>query len=187
MRAYRVFPYLPTARAGQPGHASFVPPSKGANRLDNPEHYTVRYFAESPAGAIAETLGQYDTWLPSILLGRPGSGARRALATYEVKDRTRILDLDDGAVLAERTIRPTQVVQRNLAVTQTWALRIFEERMSPRGPRRWDGVRWWSWYRPEWPVLGLWSGDVELLDVHVLDLRHAAVREAADALGRPLR
>ena len=186
MRAYRVFPYLSTAKPGDPGHPEFVPPSRGANRLDNAEHYTVRYFAEHAAGAVAETLGQYDTWVAGMLRGKPGSGMVRAVAACEIRRPERLLDLDDGQALVDRGIRPTQVVRRDLPVTQAWALRVYEERTSARGTRRWDGVRWWSWYRPEWPVVGLWAGDVELLEVQPLSLEHPAVREAASALGRPL-
>ena len=186
MRVHRVFPYVADAAPGEPGHPSFVPPSRGRNRLDNADHYAIRYFAETPAAAVAETLGQYDTWVPTMLLGRPGSGMRRALATYDLKSADRLLDLDDAQALLERSLRPTQVVRRNLSVTQAWALRVYQERSSVRGPRRWDGVRWWSWYRPEWPVLGLWAGEFEVLDVEPLTIDHPAVREAAMQLGRPL-
>ena len=184
MRLHRVFPYVPTARSGEPGHPSYVPMSSGKNRLDNPKQYSVHYLAEHAAGAVAETLGQASEWTPAMLLGPRGSGARRALATYEFTGIDRVLDLDDAQALLDRQLRPTHVVRRNLSVTQAWALRIFEERATPRGKRRWDGVRWWSWYRPEWPVVGLWGGELELIDIESLDLAHPAVREAAVALGR---
>jgi hypothetical protein len=182
---YRVFPYSPSAAVGEPGHPLFTPPSSGSNRLDNPGTYDVRYFAEQPAAAVAETLGQLVSWEPQVFrAGR--SGRRRALATLELPPEVRLLDMDDAQNLLDRDLRPTQVVRRDLAVTQAWALNVHEERVSKRGARRWDGVRWWSWYRPEWPVLGIWSGEPELLDVTVLDLDHPAVREAATLLGRPL-
>jgi hypothetical protein len=85
VRAYRVFPYRSSAAVGEPGHPDFVPPSRGANRIDNPEHYTARYFAEHAAGAVAETMGQYDVWVPGMFRGRPGSGMRRAVASYEIR------------------------------------------------------------------------------------------------------
>jgi hypothetical protein len=185
MRVYRVFPYSSSAAPGEPGHAAYVPTGASAGRLDNPDHYATRYFAEQAVGAVAERFGVLDAWQPSMFL-QPRGGRRLSLATFELSSAARLLDLDDGQVLADRGLRPTQVVKRDLAVTQAWALRIFEERRSPRGPRRWDGVRWWSAVRPEWPVLGIWSGTAELLQVERLELDHPAVREAALALGRPL-
>lgn len=185
MRVHRVFPYRPDAAEGSAGHPAFFPPASGKNRLDNVGHYDVRYFAEDAAGAVAETVGQFLVWDPEIFrTGR--QGYRRAVATYELRSDVRVLDMDDAQVLVERGLRPTQVVRRDLEVTQAWALKVYEERTSPRGGRRWDGIRWWSWYRPEWPVLGVWAGDVELVDVQPLDLKHPAVREAALLLGRPL-
>ena len=185
MRAFRVFPHLASAGPGEPGHATFVPPSQGGGRLDNPDVYAVRYFAESAAAAAAERFGELAEWSPSMFLQR--SQARLALAVFEIPDVVRRIDMDDAQVLVDRSIRPTQVVRRDNAVTQSWALQLFEERVSRRGERRWDGVRWWSWYRPEWTVLGLWSGQAELVGVERLDLNHPAVREAAIALGRQLR
>jgi hypothetical protein len=185
MRVHRVFPYSATAAPGEPGHATFVPVGLAAGRLDNPDHYATRYFAETAIGAVAERFGALDAWTAGMF-DQPRSGRRLALATFELPSDVRLLDLDDAQALADRRLRPTQVVRRDLAVTQAWALRIFEERRSARGARRWDGVRWWSWFRPEWPVLGLWSGDVELMNVERLQLDHPAVREAALALGRPL-
>lgn len=182
MRAHRVFPYLPSAAPGEPGHADYVPTTQGTGRLDNPDAYTIRYFAESPAAAVAERLGELSVWTPPMFLQR--RGARLALATVEIPDSVRRLDMDDAQVLLDRDLRPTQVVRRDASVTQAWALKVYEERVSPRGARRWDGIRWWSWFRPEWPVFALWAGESELVDVKVLDLAHPAVREAAVALGR---
>lgn len=189
MRVYRVFPYDPSATPGHAGHATYLPQVQGGGRLDNPGHYTVRYFAESAAGAVGERFGELSRWVPGMF-AQPTRGAverRLALATFDVPRDLRILDLDDAAVLLERGLRPTQVVRRNHDVTQAWALRIHEERTSARSRRpRWDGVRWWSWYRPEWPILGVWEGDVALVDVERLDLGHVAVREAASLLARVL-
>jgi len=184
MRAYRVFPYLSAARRGDPGHAEYVG-QQGSGRLDNPDHYEVRYLAEAPVTAVAERFGELVRWTPAMF--RHVRGASLALATFEVPDSLRRVDLDDARALADRRLRPTQVVRRHLPTTQAWALDIFREKVSARGGPRWDGVRWWSWYRPEWPVLGLWRGEPELLSVEPLGLDHPAVREAALALGRPLR
>ena len=102
-----------------------------------------------------------------------------------------MLDLDDPAELLERSLRPTQIVTRNLSVTQAWGSRIWNER-DPHDStrRRWQAVQWWSYHRPFWDVLGSWE-QPELDHVEDLDLDHAAdhaaVRDAAAALVRPLR
>jgi hypothetical protein len=184
VRVHRVFPAIDGAAPGEPGHATYLPSVQGGGRLDNPDHYVMRYFAEVPAAAVAERFGELDTWSsPMFTLN---GGARLSLATFELGAVDRLLDMDDAQVLVDRALRPTQVVRRDLAVTQAWALKIHQERASARGRRRWDGIRWWSWYRPEWPVLGIWAGEPELVDVQPLDLRHPAVQEAATLLGRPL-
>jgi hypothetical protein len=186
VRVYRVFPHDPQALPGQPGHAEFVPALQGAGRLDNPGQYSVRYFAESGAGAVGERFGELAHWVPAMFRqpARDGRERRLALATFELPASVRILDLDDAAVLLERDLRPTDVVRRNQAVTRAWALRIHQER-GRRGPR-WDGVRWWSWYRAEWPIVGMWEGTVELVDVQALTLSHPSVQEAASLMARVL-
>jgi hypothetical protein len=184
VRVHRVFPHRPGAEPGEPGHASYLPTVQGGGRLDNPEAYVMRYFGETAAAAVAERFGELDEWVAPMLRLRDGS--RLALATFDLTNEARLLDMDDAQVLVDRGLRPTQVVRRDLAVTQAWAMKVYDERTSPRGRRRWDGIRWWSWHRPEWPVLGIWAGEPELVDVQVLDLRHPAVQEAATLLGRPL-
>ena len=68
----------------------------------------------------------------------PLIGARRALATLSLPDSLRILDLDDPHQLVRLGLRPTDVVRRNLAVTQTWGHRIWAERATchTRSPGR---------------------------------------------------
>jgi hypothetical protein len=148
--------------------------------LDNPEHYRVRYFAATPAGAVAESFGTLTRWAPAMF-AFPGLGpaAARALGMYEVPDDTPILELDDARALLDRRLRPTQVVTRNQPVTRTWALRIFRE------PRGWAGVRWWSYYRPEWPIVGLWRDEgLRVRAAEPLSLDHPAVDEAARELAK---
>ena len=78
-------------------------------------------------------------------------GSRRALGVYRLPDTLRVLDLDDPAELLERSLRPTQIVTRNLSVTQAWGSRIWNER-DPHDStrRRWQAVQWWSYHRPFW-------------------------------------
>jgi hypothetical protein len=178
---YRVFPHLRGARKGRPGHPLYVHAPQGSGRLDNPDHYLVRYFATTPAGAVAEAFGTLTRWAPAMFAFGGTRGSIRALGVFEVPDDLLLLDLDDARALLDRRLRPTQVVTRDRSVTQTWALRIFQE------PVDWAGVRWWSYYRPEWPIVGLWRDEsLEVRTVEPLALDHPAVEESARELAREL-
>jgi hypothetical protein len=82
--------------------------------------------------------------LPTI----PGSG--RAVATYAMSNEMPNLDLNDAKALVEWSLRPSEVVSRDRGLTQGWARRIF-------GSKQFSGVRWWSFYNPDWNSLGLWD------------------------------
>ena len=84
----------------------------------------------------------------------------------------------------DRGLRPTQVIERNRSVTQSWALKIFQERTTA-GDRKWYGVRWWSFQRPQWRVYGLWEVTPDCVEVQPLTLTHPAVADSAAALARP--
>jgi hypothetical protein len=55
---------------------------------------------------------------------------------YRLPETLRVLDLDDSAELLERSLRPTQIVTRNLSVTQAWGSRIWNERDPHDSTRR---------------------------------------------------
>lgn len=42
MLVYRVFPHLNSAKAGEPGHPSYLHRPQGTGRRDNPDHYSVQ-------------------------------------------------------------------------------------------------------------------------------------------------
>ena len=108
-------------------------------------------------------------------------GRAHAVATYELPDRASILDLDDADALKRLRLRPSDVVTRDRAVTQRWALAAYLE-------RRWIGVRWWSYYDPNWYSYALWDRRrLTLSGVEALSLDHPAVAEAAAVLQRPMR
>ena len=67
---YRVFPYLKSSSAEEPGGALFVPP-QGGGRIGNPDYYSVLYLSDAAAGAIAEAFGRFPEWSPAILEGSP--------------------------------------------------------------------------------------------------------------------
>jgi hypothetical protein len=180
-RLYRVLPWLAGARAGAAGHPLHRASRQGAGRVDNPEHYAVLYVSDAAAGAVAEAFGNHAVWTPMLLLGRPDlPGSVRALATFDVA-RIETLDLDDARRLVERELRPSAVVARDRAVTQSWALRVYRE-------KRWAGIRWWSHYDSRWGSFGFWDvSRLKLVDIVPLAPEHSALAEAASALSRPWR
>jgi hypothetical protein len=46
--------------------------------------------------------------------------------------------------------KPSSVVTRDRVKTQAWAHAIFET-------GRYAGASWWSYYGPDWTVVGLWD------------------------------
>jgi hypothetical protein len=183
MLLYRVFPHLSGAAAGSPGHPEYLHPSQGAGRLDNPAHYLTWYLALEQSAAVGEAFGNLTVWREEMFPFPGIPGARRALGAFSVPDEIPLLDLDDANGLLKRGLRPTQVVSRTRPVTQDWALGVFHE-TNGDGSRKWHGVRWWSYQRPEWHVVGCWSTDVSPRCVEVEELRidHPAVVDAAAAL-----
>lgn len=181
MKLYRVLPYRPDAAEGERGHPLFVPAPSGAGRVDSPGNYDVLYLSSAPAGAVAEAFGGIPLWTAAMLRTPSFQRGYRAVATYELPDRLSILDLDDADALKRLRLRPSDVVTRDRAVTQRWALAAYLE-------RRWIGVRWWSYYDPNWYSYALWDRRrLTLSGVEALSLDHPAVAEAAAVLQRPMR
>ena len=128
MRLFRVFPQIP-----------------GATPID-------RGGARDPAAAVAEAFGERDIWRPVTFLHTIGGGTNPyALATYELPDGTPIFDVNDVDALKSLGVtRPTDVITRDRPTTQAWAQTIFSA-------GAYAGVQWWSFYNPDWPVVGLWD------------------------------
>ncbi|HUH69543.1 MAG TPA: RES domain-containing protein [Mycobacterium sp.] len=182
MLAYRVFPHLPGARPGEPGHPLYEHRPQRGGRIDHPD-YHVWYLSRLAEAACGETFGNLARWDSSMLKFPQLPGARRALGVYELPDDLRVLDLDDPAQLVRLGLRPTQIVIRNLSVTQAWGHRIWSETDPHTGERAWQAVVWWSYHRPIWTVLASWLRP-ELIRVEPLNLEHPALIDAAKALGR---
>jgi hypothetical protein len=177
-RLYRVFPWLETATDQEVGNPLYIPTPQGWGRVDNPEHYLTLYVSDTPLGAIGEAFGNHAEWTRQLLAGPPSlPGSRRALVTYRAAGIV-VLNLDDAEALHDRSIRPSRVVTRDRAVTQSWALGVHRE-------DRWAGVRWWSYFKPEWGSFGIWdSTRLSVMEVVALEDRADLVSEVAMSLNR---
>lgn len=179
MLLYRVFPYLDSAKPGEPGHPRYVHPAQGKGRWDNASAYLAWYLASERTSAVAEVFANLTNWRDAMFPFPQIAGARRALGVYRLPDDLPYVDLDDPQILVDRGMRPSQVIERNRPYTQGKALEIFNE-------KRWNGIRWWSFHRPESRVWCLWEIDPVCETVEALDLSHVAVRDAAAALAKLL-
>lgn len=182
MLLYRVYGSIPGARRGAPGSPSYLhrPQSKG--RWDNPSLYDGWYLARSAEGAVAETFGNLATWSAAMFERPYLPGGRLTLGVFEVPDEVAICDLDDAATLVRLGMRPSQVVIRDPSYTRRRAADIFAE-------DRWAGIGWWSFHRPNWSNVLLWSTPAAPAPLrHVADeglaLDHPALVEAARALAK---
>lgn len=183
MRAYRILPYDDRAAAGQPGHPLYVPRRlQEAGRYDNNRLYAALYLALSRSGAVAEALGNHATWTDD-LFDSPTTGLRRHIATVEVPDRIAdaLVDVDDARFLLDRGLRPTDVVGRARTRTRSLAADLFAEGV--------PGIRFWSYYRPEWANLVLFApplepDDLEVVEVEAMRLDLPCVQAASEMLCR---
>ena len=188
MRLYRVYAHLDGAAVGAPGHAGYIYPRQVSGRWDNSADYLLVYAAATPDGAVGESFGRIPEWSNDMFQVPYLPGARSAIATFELDDAKQLINLDDAGNLVARGLRPTQVVIRDLAFTQPLARSLFRE-TNADGNRRWAGIRWWSFWAPQWPVFALWvpPGEVSplrLLDVEELTVSHPAVQRAATTIVR---
>lgn len=180
MILYRVFPYDKGAAPSDRGGALFVPPSSGLGRIDNQGDYDVFYASANPAGAVAETFGLLPVWRSVTFVH--GGGYPYALASYDSPDDLKIFELDDVRALESLGIRrPSDIVTRDRTTTQAWARKIFAK-------GTYAGARWWSYYDPGWPVIGLWqTGMLRVVgDPEILTASSRPVRDAAAAIVRQI-
>lgn len=189
MLVYRVFAQDPKAPPGESGHPDYVHrPAQGSLRLDNPVHYVTWYYGATPEGAIGESFADQQKWSDAMFETPWLPGGRRVLGVFEIPDAIPLLDLDGPNTLCDLSLRPTQVVTHTRAVTQIWALKIFQQ-TNHSGNRRWKGVRWWSYHRPHWTVIGMWTVEPQkpahrLVEVQRLERGHPAVESARSTLDK---
>ncbi len=135
--------------------------------------------AHEPPSAVGEVFANVATWRDEMFPFPQIPGAQRALGVYRLADDVPYVDLDDAQTLVERKMRPSQVIAHNRPYTQGKALEVYQE-------KKWNGIRWWSFHRPQWRVWCLWDIDPECEEVQDLDVSHVAVRDVASTLAKPI-
>lgn len=181
MILWRVLPWDPSARPAAPGGALWFPrPFQGTGRHDNPGRYGCLYVCESPVSAIAEALAPFRGTgdLHPDLLSRMGHTL--ALAELALGAGAALVDLDDPAVLADHSLRPSEVATSRRAATQAYAARLFDAHADAAG------LRWWSTLEASWINVTLFDRAARSLasrGARVLDVADDDVRAAAALLG----
>jgi hypothetical protein len=178
---WRLLPWQQGVPHTSPGGALWFPRElQGAGRHDNPDRYGCLYVGESAVSVIVEGLAPFRGAgaLTSGMLVR--AGVSLALAQLEFHDDAHLMDLDDPSVLIEAGLRPSDVATRIRAVTQSYALRLFDGYLGLMG------LRWWSTIEASLFNLTLFDRaqrELEVLEVTLLTIGSPAVREAAELLG----
>lgn len=176
MRLYRVFPYDSRAAPTDPGGPLYLPPGAGG-RVDNPDAYGVLYASNYEEGAVAEKFGRIPLWDPQMLI-HP-NGLPYALASYDLDTGSRLFDLDNAEHLQLLSLKPSDVVRRDLKRSQSWAREIYRF-------GNWDGISWWSFYGPQWQSIAVWNAELISLAAPpvVLRISDDAVLETASSIVR---
>ncbi|HEV8508986.1 MAG TPA: RES family NAD+ phosphorylase [Gemmatimonadales bacterium] len=172
---WRVFPFDPAAKAGEPFSPSYVYPNQGSGRFDVTGRLVV-YLAESAVHAVAEKLqrfrGQKIDRKDLMESGKP-------LALVECQPASRwqskIADLCDPAVLVKYAIAPDVLASREITKTQAVAAALHAEGFA--------GLRWWSALSGDWHTIVVFQGDIDYGKPEPLTIDHKVVREASEALG----
>lgn len=179
-----------TLDSSEPFHPLDIPiDGQGQGRFDNPHLYAALYVSTTEQGAVGETFGNLSQW-PAAEIERTKDGRPRCLVRYEIPDDAIISDLDDPQVLTNLGIRPSDVVRRNRDHTQEIANSVWRTRAGTAV----RGFSWWSYWRPEWTMVMLWSDglghpyfpSLTVTRVDALTVAHQAVQVAADVLPREL-
>jgi RES domain len=178
VRLHRCFAWDRRAAATASGGGLWIPREfQGDGRHDNPDRYGCLYLSSDAGAAIVEQLARFrgNVLVPGMLRRR---GLPLALATLELEERARLVDLDDPRVLAARDLRPSQVATRQRTLTQPQALAIHESGA--------DGIRWWSTFESLWGNVTLFdraAKRLRLADVSALSVGDAALRDTLELLG----
>jgi hypothetical protein len=169
---WRVFPWDPAAKPGEPFSPSYVYPNQGSGRFDLSGKLVV-YLAESAVHAVAEKLqrfrGQKIDRKDLIESGKP-------LALVECRlGKLKLADLCDPAVLVKHDIKPDVLASRDFTKTQALAAGLYKEGFS--------GLRWWSALSGDWHTIVVFQGEIDYGTPEPLTIGHKIIQEASVALG----
>jgi len=169
---WRVFPWDPNAKLGEPFSPSYIHPNQGSGRFDVAGKLVV-YLAETAVHAVAEKLQRFrGQKIDASDLVESGN----TLALVECQlGKIQLADLCDPAVLVKHAIAPDVLASRDFAKTQRVAVELDKEGFS--------GLRWWSALSGDWHTIVVFQGKIEYGKPEPLTLAHKAVQEAREALG----
>jgi hypothetical protein len=169
---WRVFPWDPAAKPGEPFSPSYIHPEQGSGRFDL-SGKVVLYLAETAVHAVAEKLQRFR----GQRIDRKDlieSGKTLALVECEI-GKIKLADLCDPAVLVKYQIRPDVLASRDISKTQGVAAALLKEGF--------DGLRWWSALSGDWHTIVVFQGKTAYGKPEPLTIGHKAVRDASVALG----
>lgn len=169
---WRVFPWDPDAKPGEPFSPSYIYPKQGSGRFDLADKLVV-YLAETAVHAVAEKLQRFrGQKIDRKDLNESG----KPLALVECRLRKiKLADLCDPAVLVKHDIKPDLLASRDFAKTQRVAARLYKEGFG--------GLRWWSALSGDWHTIVVFQGEIDYDTPEPLTIGHKIVQEASVALG----
>ena len=169
---WRVFPWDPAAKPGEPFSPSYIYPDQGSGRFDIAGKLVV-YLAETAVHAVAEKLQRFRG---QKIDRRDLIESGKALALVECQlGKIKLADLCDPATLVKYDIRPDVLASRDIAKTQSVAATLHKEGFA--------GLRWWSALSGDWHTIVVFEGTIEYGESEPLAIGHTAVQDASAALG----
>ena len=181
VQLWRVFPWDPKARLGEPFSPSYQPATQGTGRFDLPGQSSgVIYTAEAPEHAIGERIqffrGQVLDDSDLVVMGK-ALAISSAMLPQEVRDK--LADLCDPHLLVRLRTGPDDIAARARRTTQRVAQAVFASGRS--------GLRWWSAFFGEWHTVVLFrerlTAPLDWSSPEPLSLGDDRLREAAQLLG----
>jgi hypothetical protein len=169
---WRVFPWDPAVKPGEPFSPSYIYPHHGSGRFDVAGKLVV-YLAETPAHAVAEKLqrfrGQRIDRKDLIESGKPLALVAGDIGTIA------LADLCDPAVLVKHDIKPDVLASRDIMKTQRIAVQLHDAGYA--------GLRWWSALSGDWHTIVVFEGEIRYGEPEPLRIGQEGLREASAALG----
>lgn len=181
VQLWRVFPWDPAARPGEPFSPSYLPATQGTGRFDLAGRSSgVIYMAETPEHAIGERIQFYRGQVldaPDLMVAGRMLAISSVVLSSDVRDE--IADFCDPRVLVRFAIRPDDVAARARPTTQRIAQAVFASGLA--------GLRWWSAFFGEWHTIVLFRdrlpAPLNWSSPAALSLDADPLREAARLLG----